>query len=120
MCVALTKKTGDHSCMDHFQFSFLCDRCGKLWDSGAKLFTAGAYSEIDRREVRDMLWTHEHRVAFERANLEAQFHFNHCPICDQWVCDTCFAPLGSDEYDLCLDCAENARTNKTTRNHSTN
>lgn len=51
-----------------------------------------------------MIWAKEHRVAFERANLEAQFHFNHCSGCGKWVCDDCFRPLGGEGYDVCCDC----------------
>ena len=59
---------------------------------------------IECSETRDILWAQERRIAFERANLEAQFHFNHCPVCGRWVCDDCFRPLGSDKRDLCCDC----------------
>lgn len=107
MIKSLTEKTVDHSSMDSFEFSFCCDRCGKGWRSGAVPFTEIGSPEIENHEVRGMIWERDHRVAFERANLEAQFHFNRCPLCGRWVCDDCFRPLGSDEYDLCCDCAEN-------------
>ena len=68
------------------------------------MFEAVNDFKIECSEACDMLWVQEHRIAFERANLEAQFHFNHCPVCGRWVCDDCFRPLGSDKRDLCCDC----------------
>jgi hypothetical protein len=62
------------------------------------------FSAIEHDEARALLWSEGHRFAFERASLEAQFHFNHCPVCGRWVCDDCFSPLGNERYDLCRDC----------------
>ena len=104
MGVAFTQKSADHSSRECFRFSFFCDRCGKSWSSAPIDFPA-AGTVIDIPEVRDMLWMQEHRLAFERASLEAQLHFNYCPVCGRWVCDGCFDPLSSPEHDLCRDCA---------------
>ena len=101
---SLTKKSIDHSSRNFFEFSFCCDRCGKAWRSETVPFAGEGRPEIDNDEVRKILWERDHRFAFERANLEAQFHFNRCPLCNRWVCDDCFRPLVSDEYDLCADC----------------
>ena len=101
---SLTDKTADHSSLEFFEFSFYCDRCDKSWRSEAVLFAARGSPAIENDEVRKMLWEWDHRAAFERANLEAQFHFNRCPACGRWVCDDCFQPLVNDRYDLCRDC----------------
>ena len=41
-----------------------------------------------------MIWAYEHRAAFDRANLEAHFHFNHCLESGMWLCDDCFEAQG--------------------------
>ena len=106
MIKALTEKSIDHSSMDSFAFSFCCDRCGKAWRSETITFMNEGALEIDNDEVRKLLWMQDRSAAFERANLEAQFHFNRCPACGRWVCDDCFQPLVNDRYDLCCDCVE--------------
>ena len=106
--ISLTKKTADHSDRNNFDFSFYCDRCGKGWRSGKMPFTDEENMRIDNGEVRNIIWGRDHRFAFERANLEAQFHFNHCSDCGRWVCDDCFFASGSDERDLCRDCEKKA------------
>jgi len=50
-----------------------------------------------------LLWAQEHRTAFEKANLEAHWHFNNCPKCGKWVCNDCFYFTGV----ICKKCAEN-------------
>ena len=109
---SLTEKTIDHSSMDSFAFSFCCDRCGKSWRSGAISFSGEGNRSIENDEVRKLLWERDHRIAFERADMEAQLHFNRCPACGRWVCDECFRPLASDEQDLCCDCAVKTAKNK--------
>ena len=104
MGAAFTRKSADHSSREGFRFSFYCDRCGKSWSSAAAGFPL-AGTVIDVPEVRDLLWMQEHRLAFERASLEAQLHFNYCPRCGRWVCDDCFDPVSCPEHDLCRDCA---------------
>ena len=101
---ALTEKSIDHSSMDSFAFSFCCDRCGKAWRSETIPFTVEDVPKNDNDEVRKLLWMQDHGAAFDRANLEAQFHFNLCPACGRQVCDDCFRPLVNDRYDLCCDC----------------
>ncbi len=102
MSMSLTKKSVDRSSKDAYCFSFFCDRCAKEWRSAPIPFGHEGCSEVECAAVRDMLWAQEHRFAFERANLEAQFHFNHCPSCGRQVCDDCFH-LG-DKTDVCVDC----------------
>ena len=104
MIKSLTEKSIDHSSREFFEFSFCCDRCGKSWRSGTVPFLQKGSPEIDNGEIREMVWERDHRIAFERANLEAQFHFNRCPTCGRWVCDDCFRPLVNDRYDLCCAC----------------
>ena len=105
----LTKKTVDHSNKECYAFSFYCDRCGKVWRSEETSFEAANNFEIESSEACSLLWAQERRIAFERANLEAQFHFNHCPDCGRWVCDDCFRPLGSEKCDLCCDCEKDSK-----------
>ena len=103
MSVPLTKRTQDHSDQKSFSFSFFCDRCGKEWASRPLPFTSGGFTGVDHEETRQLFWEQEHRAAFDRANLEAQFHFNNCPQCGRWVCDDCFC-VGEANYEVCADC----------------
>ncbi len=109
MGAPLTKKSIDHSLPERYSFSFFCDRCGKAWQSALTPFEAGGFAEVENRRVCEMLWAEEHRVAFERANLEAQFHFNYCPRCGRWVCEDCFCL--DDNQDLCADCRKDKGEN---------
>jgi hypothetical protein len=103
---ALTKKTVDHSTKKQFAFSFFCDTCGKEWRSPKTPYKQGGFSDVRNEETKSLLWSEAHRVAFERANLEAQFHFNYCEECGSWVCDACFNAADA----TCLDCrAENEK-----------
>jgi len=107
MSVALTKRTTDHSDGKCFSFSFFCDRCGKEWTSPVQRFSGGVCSVVENDEARKLLWSAEHRAAFDAANLEAHFHFNNCPQCGNWVCDDCFC---IEEWgDLCGECLEEIR-----------
>ena len=58
---------------------------------------------VEREEARKLLWAHEHRKAFEQANLEAHLQFNRCPSCGKWVCDDCFC-IEVEKGRVCSDC----------------
>ncbi|MDR0875403.1 MAG: hypothetical protein LBN12_04255 [Clostridiales Family XIII bacterium] len=93
---------------DIFCFAFYCDRCGLEWRSAPVPFSRGGFSEVKDDEVLALLWADEHRAAFERANREAMFHFNHCCVCGQWVCDPCFHLSGDGPTDICIGCRDTA------------
>ena len=92
MSSPLTRKSADHSDTEQFVFSFFCDNCGNEWKSPVIPFESGGFTVIDHEEVRQLMWAQEHKTAFDRANLEAHFHFNYCPESEIWVCDECYIP----------------------------
>ena len=85
----LTRKSTDHSDLKQFSFSFFCDDCGAAWKSSAVPFESGGFTSVDHEEAKQLLWSQEHKAAFDRANLEAHFHFTHFPENGKWVCDDC-------------------------------
>ena len=108
----LTQKAIDHSDTEKFAFSFFCDICGKEWKSPVIKFKAGGFTSIKNGEAYQLIWAQEHRTAFEQANLEAHWHFNHCPKCGKWVCVDCFDD-GNGEFckECCIESvAKNAAT----------
>lgn len=100
----LTKLTVDHSTGNGFSFSFFCDICGKEWTSPVKPFSGGSCSIVENEEAMNLLWSDEHRTAFNEANLEAHFHFKKCPKCGRWVCDNCFSFEEGKTYYSCKEC----------------
>jgi hypothetical protein len=106
MMVQLTKEYFDLSEKDSFVFAFRCDRCGREWRSTPIPFSGGGFADIKGDETLELIWANEHRIAFERACIEAMLHFNHCRICGRWVCDVCFHTSEDAFTDVCVDCAE--------------
>jgi hypothetical protein len=106
MIAPFTKNCIDCSADGSFSFVFHCDRCGGEWRSTPVPFSKGGFTGVEDDETLKLLWSDEHRIAFERANLEAMFHFNHCDSCGRWVCDACFYTLGNEYTDICIDCSE--------------
>jgi len=51
---------------------------------------SGGFTAVHNKEVWKLIWADEHRLAFEKANLEAHLHFNRCSENGEWVCDECF------------------------------
>lgn len=101
---AITKRTVDHSDRSRFSFSFFCDRCGKEWRSETLPFRQGCFTAVEHEEALSLLWNDEHKAAFERANVEAQFHFTFCPVCGRTVCDDCLYVSGGMVTDICRSC----------------
>jgi hypothetical protein len=101
---AITEKFTDHSTTDSFAFSFHCDCCGRAWRSAALAFSHEGFALPMDEKVRAMLWTEQHKNAYERANCEAISHFNHCPECGRWVCDDCFFVSEAEHTDICRQC----------------
>ena len=100
----LTQKSVDHSDTEKFAFGFFCDVCGKGWESPVIQFAAGGFTSIKNEEAYRLMWAHEHRTAFEQANLEAHWHFNYCPKCGKWVCVDCFDDCSGE---CCKECRNN-------------
>ena len=100
MSAPFTKRTTDHSDRESFSFSFFCDICGEEWRSLTVPFESGGLTSIEHEEARQMLWAHEHKNAFEQANLDARMQFNTCPQCGKRVCDGCF----NQDSDICKKC----------------
>jgi hypothetical protein len=113
MITPFTKTCTDCSEKDHFSFAFYCDRCGSAWRSTPVPFSKGGFTEVGDDETLKLLWADEHRAAFERANIEAMFHFNHCNVCGKWVCNDCFYTSEDDYTDVCKDCHEDTGTEDT-------
>ena len=90
MSAPLTKRSIDHSSKESFSFSFFCDQCGKEWASPAVGFASGGFTLVENEEAWKLIWAEEHRLEFEKANLEAHLHFNRCSENGEWVCDDCF------------------------------
>ena len=88
MSEPLTKRCTDHSDKESFSFSFFCDQCGKEWKSLPAAFVSGGFTAIEHEETRQLIWEQEHRIAFEKANLEAHMFFN--LENGERVCDGCF------------------------------
>lgn len=73
---------------------------GKLSDIA---WSAGYGSDIlsERFDGMSPEWQKEHEKAFERAQNEAQRHFNRCHKCRQWICKADF----NEDEGLCVECA---------------
>ncbi|MDR0441810.1 MAG: hypothetical protein LBH44_00210 [Treponema sp.] len=99
MSLPLTRKSTDRSGTEQFAFSFFCDRCGKEWRSETLPFNYGYFTAIENDIARQFLWAHEHKAAFEQANLDARFQYNLCPVCGKRVCNDCLC-----NRDVCKDC----------------
>ena len=106
MIKAITEKSTDQSDSIAFSFSFYCDKCGKEWTSETTAFSGMGSTAIENEEARLMLWANEHRLAFEAANLEAQMHFNRCPVCGKRVCNDCFCIEEREHGGVCKECIE--------------
>ena len=104
MSSPLTRKSTNHSDLEKFAFSFYCDICGKLWKSRIIPFEKAGFTAVEHKEAQQLIWTQEHKAAFEQANLEAHCQFNFCKQCGRWVCDDCFDADGNGKNGLCIDC----------------
>jgi hypothetical protein len=93
LAAPLTKKCIDRSGANRFSFSFFCDVCGKEWESPVVPFNLDSFASVDSEDIANLIRYGEHRTAFERANLEAVFHFNYCERTDRWMCDDCYATI---------------------------
>jgi hypothetical protein len=101
---AITNKYTDLSTADSFAFRFYCDDCGREWQSAPIAFCCDGFAQPPEESVRSMLWNGQHEAAYERANREALFHFNLCPLCGRRVCDECFYVSDTEHTDVCKQC----------------
>lgn len=104
MLLSITKEVVDYSTEDSFSFGFRCDRCGNIWKSENTQFQLKRVQSFLGDNLKSKFWTKQHDEAWERANNEAIFYFNHCPICSRWVCNDCFFVEESEYTDVCVDC----------------
>ncbi len=103
MLPPITKRYDDCSTDRYFHFIFYCDSCNSKWENEQYPFSMRDAPQCneENEEARALLWKAEHNAAYERANTEALFHFNRCPLCGKRVCDNCF----SEVEDICLNCS---------------
>ena len=100
----VTKKCADRSTMEAFSFSFFCDMCGEEWRSARYDFNPGDFAVPLDPKVFQLLWNDQHKAACERANRDASFLFNRCPLCGRRVCKECFYLAETGVTDICKDC----------------
>ena len=100
----VTRKYTNVSTEYEFQFVFHCDRCGARAMSEKLKFRTERYAPPPLGRTRAFLWTRQHDAAYERANNEAKFEFNVCPVCGRRVCSDCFYVSPGTDTDVCLDC----------------
>jgi len=101
---SITQKRADYSTLEGFSFGFFCDVCAKEWRSAVYHLNSGNFAVPIDPTVFQMLWNEQHRAASERANLDASFEFNRCPVCGRWVCKSCFYVSEAGISDICKEC----------------
>jgi len=102
----ITKRYTNVSTEEVFQFVFHCDRCAAPVKSEIYEFNADRFELPLHSPAYALLWTHQHDEAYERANNEARFDFNLCPVCSRRVCNKCFHTTSDAVTDLCVDCRQ--------------
>jgi len=109
-CNPVTQRHADYSSTEMFLFCFFCDLCGKEWKSARYDFNPGSIAKPIDLTVYQMLWNEQHRAAYERANRDASFEFNRCPVCGRRVCKECFHLSETGISDICIDCLKEQGT----------
>jgi hypothetical protein len=99
----------DLSATNGFRFVFRCDRCGDGVQSELYAFNTEGYSPPPSGKARELLWLRQHKEAYARAESEAWYEFNVCPVCGRHVCGECFRIADDGHGDMCHDCAEAKR-----------
>jgi hypothetical protein len=106
MLAPFTPLLRDLSTSEGFRFEFACAICGRTWTSSLRGYDEGRLVPPLAIDLRALVWETGHRAAFEQAEVEALFHFNHCDHCDRWVCDRCYRPSAWPQSgDTCAECA---------------
>ena len=102
----VTKKFENGSTLEEFKFIFFCDVCGRAVKEIAypykPPFKAKIFISKSERKARELIWQSDHASAYDRANKEVLFYFNHCPACGRRVCDDCY----NDEEGICRECSK--------------
>ncbi len=110
-------------CRDGFKTSFIESKSyqkgktlrnlGRMASMGASLLgqyrvssalNRGTHAASERFHGMTPQWHKEHEAAFEIAQNEAKGHFNRCPRCQKWVCDSDW----NEADGLCVQCAPRA------------
>ncbi len=96
----------DCSTEDKFQFSIVCEECGKVWKSRAVVFSKARIPPATegKKVVYAALYQREKEEAQRKASRAGEKLFSRCPICHRWVCDDCF--MVCEDLDMCKQCAE--------------
>lgn len=104
MLPPLTRRMEDRSSTGCFRFSFYCDLCGKEWRAEPVRFNGRDGDPTLSGKVTQLIWQSQHAAAYERANREAMFWHNRCPVCGRWVCQDCFCLREDAGSDVCRNC----------------
>ena len=96
----------DCSTEDKFEFSIVCEECGKVWKSKAIAFSKARIHPVTegKKVVYAALYQREKKEAHLKALKAGEKLFSRCPICHRWVCDDCF--MVCEDLDMCKQCAE--------------
>ena len=88
-----------------FIFSVKCTNCHKEYRSVPVPFSKADITPTShvKKIVYQELYQQEALKVANKALLEAQKHFNYCPICKSLVCNSCF--MICEDIDMCIDCA---------------
>ncbi len=100
----VTKRYADHSTTEGFAVGFFCDLCGSEWRSPWYAFHPEGFAPPIDPAVFQLLWSDQHRAALARAERDASFAFNQCPVCGRKVCGACFYLSETGVSDICVDC----------------
>ncbi|MCL1913535.1 MAG: hypothetical protein FWG10_06615 [Eubacteriaceae bacterium] len=104
MLAPTTTRFEDNSTQEGYSFVFYCDKCGWQWQSGYMPFQPQGFQLPIDEAIFGMLWSLQHREAYESANREAGVIFNRCKVCGARFCDDC---LLHAQLLTCGDCLEN-------------
>lgn len=90
----------DCSTEDKFEFSIVCEECGKVWKSKAIAFSKARIHPVTegKKVVYAALYQREKKEAHLKALKAGEKLFSRCPICHRWVCDDCFMGLRGSGY----------------------
>lgn len=106
MKTIIAKSMQNLSTEKEFIFTIQCSNCNKEWKSKPQLFSKAndMPSSNAKKIVYKALFQQEMEQAANKAVVEAQKHFNYCPICKTLVCNSCF--MICEDIDMCIDCAQ--------------
>ena len=86
---------------DKFEFSIVCEECGKVWKSKAIAFSKARIHPVTegKKVVYAALYQREKKEAHLKALKAGEKLFSRCPICHR-----CF--MVCEDLDMCKQCAE--------------